>query len=76
MWTTDLTLDTVVRLLSENEASARQTLSMVPSETSMSGLAKLPMLLDPYHRYFFNEDDDPTAGTSAAPSASATWRWS
>lgn len=59
MWTTDLTLDTVVRLLSENEASARQTLSMVPSETSMSGLAKLPMLLDPYHRYFFNEDDDP-----------------
>jgi glycine/serine hydroxymethyltransferase len=59
MRTADLTLDTVVRLLSENEASARQTLSMVPSETSMSGLAKLPMLLDPYHRYFFNEDDDP-----------------
>ncbi|WP_329582941.1 hypothetical protein [Streptomyces sp. NBC_01361] len=59
MRTADLTLDTVVRLLSENEASARQTLSMVPSETSMSGLAKLPMLLDPYHRYFFNEGDDP-----------------
>ncbi|RST18347.1 hypothetical protein E2C00_31365 [Streptomyces sp. WAC05374] len=59
MRSTDLTLDTVVRLLSENEASARRTLSMVPSETSMSGLAKLPMLLDPYHRYFFNESDDP-----------------
>jgi glycine/serine hydroxymethyltransferase len=59
MRTTNLTLDTVVRLLSENEASALRTLSMVPSETSMSGLAKLPMLLDPYHRYFFNEDDDP-----------------
>jgi len=27
---------------------------MVPSENSLSALAKLPMLLDVYHRYFFN----------------------
>jgi glycine/serine hydroxymethyltransferase len=54
---TELTLDDVIGLLAVNEDTARRTLSMVPSETAMSGLAKLPMLLDPYHRYFFNEDD-------------------
>ncbi len=32
---------------------------MVPSENAMSGLAKLPLLLDTYHRYFFNELHDP-----------------
>ncbi|WP_151482106.1 PLP-dependent aminotransferase family protein [Streptomyces albicerus] len=52
-------LSDVVRLLAEHEAAAERSLSLVPSENSMSGLAKLPMVLDSYHRYFFNEDDDP-----------------
>jgi glycine/serine hydroxymethyltransferase len=56
---TDLTLNDVVRMLAENEDRAARTLSMVPSENAMSGLGKLPMLLDPYHRYFFNEGDHP-----------------
>ncbi|MEU3788182.1 PLP-dependent aminotransferase family protein [Streptomyces fructofermentans] len=55
----DVTLHDVVRLLADNEGEARRTLSMVPSENAMSGLAKLPMLLDPAHRYFFNESDHP-----------------
>ncbi|HEY4024046.1 MAG TPA: hypothetical protein VGM75_35545 [Pseudonocardiaceae bacterium] len=54
-----LDLDGVLGLLADNEALARRTLSMVPSENGMSGLAKLPMLLDGYHRYFFNEGDHP-----------------
>ncbi|MFD9043274.1 hypothetical protein ACIOK4_06915 [Streptomyces bottropensis] len=53
------TLDDVVRLLAEHEEEAARTLNLVPSENVMTGLAKLPMLLDPYHRYFFNESDDP-----------------
>lgn len=56
---TAVTLDDVVRLLAENESEARRGLSMVPSENAMSGISKLPMLLDPYHRYFFNESDHP-----------------
>ncbi|MEU4034692.1 hypothetical protein [Streptomyces collinus] len=56
---TDVTLEQVVRLLADNETEARQTLSMVPSENALSGLSKLPLLLDPYHRYFFNESDHP-----------------
>ncbi|WP_063772024.1 PLP-dependent aminotransferase family protein [Kitasatospora mediocidica] len=55
----ELTLSDVMRLLAQNEAHARRTLSMVPSETAMSGIAKLPMMLDAYHRYFFNESDNP-----------------
>lgn len=54
-----VTLDDVVRLLAKNESEARRGLSMVPSENSMSGISKLPLLLDPYHRYFFNESDHP-----------------
>lgn len=50
-----LTLDDVVRVLADNESAAQRTLNMVPSENAMSGLAKLPLLLDCYHRYFFNE---------------------
>ncbi|MFI6624958.1 hypothetical protein [Streptomyces sp. NPDC050528] len=52
---TALTLDDILRLLAEHEEEAGRTLSMVPSENATSGLAKLPLLLDPYHRYFFNE---------------------
>lgn len=55
----EITLSDVVRLLSEHEEAAARTLSLVPSENAMSGLAKLPMLLDSYHRYFFNETDAP-----------------
>ncbi|WP_326786399.1 hypothetical protein [Streptomyces sp. NBC_00151] len=54
-----VTLDDVVRLLAENESEAQRGLSMVPSENAMSGISKLPLLLDPYHRYFFNESDHP-----------------
>jgi glycine/serine hydroxymethyltransferase len=54
-----LELADVLRLLAENELAAERSLSMVPSETSMSSIAKLPLLLDPYHRYFFNETADP-----------------
>ncbi|MEV4504242.1 hypothetical protein [Streptomyces klenkii] len=53
------TLADVLRLLTEHEEHAGRTLSMVPSETAMSGIAKLPMMLDAYHRYFFNESDNP-----------------
>lgn len=48
------TMDSVVELLAGSERAASRTVSMVPSENSMSALAKLPMLLDVYHRYFFN----------------------
>ncbi|MER6618262.1 hypothetical protein [Streptomyces xantholiticus] len=51
------TLDDVLRILGEHEDHAHRTLNMVPSENAMSGLAKLPLLLDCYHRYFFNEGD-------------------
>jgi len=54
---TTMTLDDVLRRLTEHEDHARRTLNMVPSENTMSGLAKLPLLLDCYHRYFFNERD-------------------
>jgi glycine hydroxymethyltransferase len=49
----------VIGLLARNEDEARATISLVPSENSLSGLAKLPLLLDAYHRYFFNETDEP-----------------
>ncbi|MEU5255549.1 hypothetical protein ACF1AO_16845 [Streptomyces longwoodensis] len=55
---TALTLDDVLRLLTEHEEDAARTLNMVPSENATSGLAKLPLLLDAYHRYFFNETGD------------------
>ncbi len=44
----------ILEMLDQHEQSARRVLNMVPSENSMSALAKLPMLLDVYHRYFFN----------------------
>lgn len=54
-----LGLGDALKLLAANEAAAHRALSMVPSENAMSGLAKLPMLLDGYHRYFFNETGCP-----------------
>jgi glycine hydroxymethyltransferase len=56
---TGATVAQVIRLLADNEEETRHTLSLVPSENSLSGIAKLPLLLDAYHRYFFNETDDP-----------------
>ncbi|WNG44102.1 hypothetical protein F0U60_08305 [Archangium minus] len=45
----------ILTRLEQHELRAARILNMVPSENSMSALAKLPMLLDPYHRYFFND---------------------
>lgn len=55
-----LTIEEVLRLLDRNEALARDSINMVPSEASTSPLAKLPLLLDVYHRYFFNDRELPT----------------
>lgn len=46
-------------LLAAHEAQAATVLDMTPSENRLSMLAKLPLLLDPYHRYFFNDQIDP-----------------
>lgn len=43
-------------VLADNERLAQRTLNMVPSENALSGIAKLPLLLDVHHRYFFNEE--------------------
>ncbi len=50
------TLDDVLDILAKHEERAHQTLNLVPSENVLSGLAKVPLVLDAYHRYFFNED--------------------
>jgi glycine/serine hydroxymethyltransferase len=55
----DQSIHEIIELLVENERAAGQTLCMVPSENGMSALAKLPLLLDVYHRYFFNRTGDP-----------------
>lgn len=47
-------IEHILDLLARHEQTARRVLNMVPSENSMSALAKLPLLLDVYHRYFFN----------------------
>jgi glycine hydroxymethyltransferase len=44
----------VLDVLDRHERQARRVINMVPAENSTSGLAKLPLLLDVYHRYFFN----------------------
>ncbi|MGH8896506.1 MAG: hypothetical protein ACRDZ4_05640 [Egibacteraceae bacterium] len=46
-------------LLAAHEAEAATVLDMTPSENQLSMLAKLPLLLDCYHRYFFNDRMDP-----------------
>jgi glycine hydroxymethyltransferase len=46
--------DQVLGVLERHERDARRVINMVPSENRMSALAKLPLLLDVYHRYFFN----------------------
>ncbi len=51
----------ILKQLEAHEVQSARVLNMVPSENSMSALAKLPMMLDLYHRYFFNDGspDDP-----------------
>jgi glycine hydroxymethyltransferase len=49
----------ILDVLEQHEKQANQIINMVPSENSMSALAKLPMLLDVYHRYFFNVAEAP-----------------
>lgn len=45
----------VLALLEQNEITNAQCFNMVPSENTMSWLAKVPLFLDVYHRYFFND---------------------
>ena len=47
-------IEHILDLLERHEQTACRVLNMVPSENSMSALAKLPLLLDVYHRYVFN----------------------
>ncbi|MFD5824370.1 hypothetical protein [Lentzea sp. NPDC060358] len=57
------TLDDVLDLLAGHEERAHRTLNLVPSENVLSGLAKVPLVLDSYHRYFFNESGAPDRWT-------------
>lgn len=50
-------IEEILGVLNRHEQRARRVINMVPSENSLSALAKLPMLLDVYHRYFFNVDE-------------------
>ncbi|MFB7465153.1 hypothetical protein ACFCZ1_16940 [Streptomyces sp. NPDC056224] len=47
------------RRLRDGHNRSRDALSLVPSENRLSPLAQLPLQLDFYNRYFFNEDHDP-----------------
>src|SRR5882672_4622500 len=53
------TLERVLDALDEHESRVAACINMVPSENSFSSVAKLPMLLDVYHRYFFNVAESP-----------------
>jgi glycine hydroxymethyltransferase len=54
-----MTMAAAFDLLVANEEASRRRISMIPSENQFSRLAKLPLVLDPYHRYFFNDALDP-----------------
>ena len=49
-----LGVNEIMLMLKENEQQAKNVLNLVPSESFYSPLAKIPFLLDCYHRYFFN----------------------
>jgi len=53
------TLEEILEVLEQHERQAAHVLNMVPAENSMSTVAKLPMLLDVYHRYLFNVAEAP-----------------
>jgi glycine hydroxymethyltransferase len=48
-------LRVILDRLAQHESNAAISVNMVPSENAMSPLAKLPLTLDVYHRYFFND---------------------
>jgi glycine hydroxymethyltransferase len=50
----------ILEVMRKHQAEAGRTINMVPSENSTSGVVKMPMMLDLYHRYFFNVDELPT----------------
>lgn len=54
-----ISVEDALGLIDRQERAARKVLNMVPSENSMSAFAKLPLILDVYHRYFFNDREDP-----------------
>jgi glycine/serine hydroxymethyltransferase len=54
-----MTLNEAITTLLRHERQAACTLNLVPSESAMSPLAKLPFLLDLSGRYFFNVGDVP-----------------
>ncbi|MGW6681154.1 hypothetical protein ACWGBO_14850 [[Kitasatospora] papulosa] len=49
----------LVRRLRDGHHSGREALSLVPSENRLSPVAQLPLQLDFYNRYFFNENHAP-----------------
>ncbi|WP_404955605.1 hypothetical protein [Streptomyces sp. 147326] len=44
----------LVRALGDHQTRARRSLNLTPSENTMSPLARLPLALDVYSRYFFD----------------------
>lgn len=44
----------LVQALGDHQARARRSLNLTPSENTMSPLARLPLALDVYSRYFFD----------------------
>ncbi|MFJ3640780.1 hypothetical protein ACIPRD_13585 [Streptomyces sp. NPDC090108] len=49
----------LARRLRVGHEHSRAGLNLVPSENRLSPLAQMPLQLDFYNRYFFNEDHDP-----------------
>lgn len=49
----------IVERLRSGQRDSAVSINLVPSETRLSPLAQLPLQLDYYNRYFFNEDLDP-----------------
>lgn len=53
----DMTIGDILDLLERHERTSRVVLNMAPPESTMSIVARLPLVLDTYHRYFFEPDD-------------------
>jgi len=50
-----MTISKLISLLAENQSRYQNSIYFVPSESSLSPLARLPFILDAYSRYFFND---------------------
>jgi glycine hydroxymethyltransferase len=48
-------IDSVIEILGEHEAKFRRSFSLIPSENTLSPLARLAFLSDGFSRYFFDE---------------------